>query len=117
MIRFMSKAAASFIMFDDHAKAVLEAAGDDWAYPGIWRVERLAEILQTLTAVSAASAQRAQQAERTAWTQAIEDGAEPGVFPVGFSDSCRSWRCCRRPRRPASPLSGSAKGPNAGLLR
>lgn len=84
MIRFMSKAAASFIMFDDHAKAVLEAAGDDWAYPGIWRVERLAEILQTLTAVSAASAQRAQQAERAAWTQAIEDGAEPGAFPVGF---------------------------------
>jgi len=48
MIRFMSKAAASFVMLDANAKEVLSAAGSDWSEQGIWRVEKLDEIIQRL---------------------------------------------------------------------
>ena len=48
MVTFMSKAAASFIMTDSVARAVIEASGSDWSDQGIWRVESLSEVLVRL---------------------------------------------------------------------
>ena len=66
MIRFMSKAAASFVMLDATAKDVLKAAGFDWANQGIWRVERLDEViakLQQAHDLAATQSQRQEQAQ------------------------------------------------------
>lgn len=48
MVTFMSKSAASFIMTDGVARSVIEASGSEWSDQGIWRVERLPEVLATL---------------------------------------------------------------------
>ncbi|NDF03626.1 MAG: DUF1840 domain-containing protein [Betaproteobacteria bacterium] len=60
MIQFMSKAAASFIMTDEVARAVFGAAGQEASDRGIWILERLPEILGRLEEAS----QRSQIAQR-----------------------------------------------------
>ncbi len=87
MIRFMSKAAASFVMLDATAKEVLKAAGFDWANQGIWRVERFDEViakLQQAHDLAATQSQRQEQAQALA--DAGADGSEGGAqpLPVGF---------------------------------
>jgi hypothetical protein len=51
MIRFLSKAAASFVMTDPVAEQVFKALGQELRSPGIWTSERLASIEQQLEEV------------------------------------------------------------------
>ena len=68
MIRFMSKAAASFIMTESVAKDVFAALGEDYRVPGIWIVDRLPALIERSQQAMAASKEREAKAER-----AIED--------------------------------------------
>lgn len=87
MIRFMSKAAASFVMLDATAKDVLKAAGFDWANQGIWRVERLDEVMAKLQQAHDLAADQSQKREQA---QALADAgpetseADAQPLPVGF---------------------------------
>jgi hypothetical protein len=69
MVTFMSKSAASFIMTDSVARSVIEASGSDWSDQGIWRVERLEQVLHTLE-------QRAEQSRQ----EERQDGLAPGAI-------------------------------------
>lgn len=68
VIRFMSKAAASFIMTESVAKDVFAALGEDYRVPGIWIVDRLPDLIERSQQAMAASKEREAKAER-----AIED--------------------------------------------
>ncbi len=87
MIRFMSKAAASFVMLDATAKEVLKTAGFDWANQGIWRVERLDEVIAKLQQAHDLAATQSQLQEQAhVLADADADGSEGGAqsLPVGF---------------------------------
>ena len=68
VIRFMSKAAASFIMTESVAKDVFAALGEDYRVPGIWIVDRLPDLIERSHQVITVSKEREAKAER-----AIED--------------------------------------------
>jgi hypothetical protein len=85
MIRFMSKASASFVMLDATAKEVLKVAGFDWSNQGIWRVERLDEVIQKLQQAHDRSAEQAQSREQAqALADADADGSDVQPPSVGF---------------------------------
>jgi hypothetical protein len=87
MIRFMSKASASFVMLDATAKEVLKAAGFDWSNQGIWRVERLDEVMHKLQLAhdrSAEQAQNREQAQALADASADASDVEAQPMSVGF---------------------------------
>ncbi len=84
MIRFMSKAAASFVMTEEVAQQVFKALGGDGHVPGIWVVERLPEVIAAAQAAKAAAKQQDAQTEAQ-----LEAGLEAlqskGARPVGLS--------------------------------
>lgn len=63
MIRFMSKAAASFVMTEDVAQQVLKALGEDGHVPGIWVVERLPDVIAQAQSARLVARQRDAQTE------------------------------------------------------
>ena len=92
MIRFMSKAAASFVMTEEVAQQVFKALGEDGHVPGIWVVERLPALIAAGQAAKAAAKQQDAQTEAQleAGLEALQSkGALPdaalGARPVGLS--------------------------------
>lgn len=95
MIRFMSKAAASFVMTEDVAQQVFKALGEDGHVPGIWVVERLPDVIAQAQSARLVARQRDAQAEAQlqASLEAIESSgglpeaaqADPQNWPVGLS--------------------------------
>ncbi|MFZ9733733.1 MAG: DUF1840 family protein [Burkholderiaceae bacterium] len=92
MIRFLSKAAASFVMTDPVASQVFQALGEELQIPGIWPVERLPVISQKLAEALVAAKEQDARAER-ALHEAREKAAAAGEtddllpreLPVGLS--------------------------------
>ena len=92
MIRFMSKAAASFVMTEEVAQQVFKALGEDGHVPGIWVVDRLPEVIAAAQAAKAEAKQQDAQTEAQleAGLEALQSkGALPdaalGARPVGLS--------------------------------
>ena len=92
MIRFLSKAAASFVMTDPVAKQVFDALKQEFHAPGIWTVDRLPGLQAELEALLLSSKEQDARAER-ALAQAREQAQAEGrlddllsqEFPVGLS--------------------------------
>lgn len=92
MIRFLSKASASFVMTDPVAEQVFEALGEAYRVPGIWPAERLSSVLDRLSEVLEAAKARDAQAERAlqdardrAAASGETDDLLPRELPVGLS--------------------------------
>ncbi|MFM1881225.1 MAG: hypothetical protein RLZZ344_1459 [Pseudomonadota bacterium] len=92
MIRFLSKAAASFVMTDVVAEQVFKAVRQEFHSPGVWTVERLPTLQIALEAALQASKEsdaRAERAIEQARNQAIAEGQldilAAQELPVGLS--------------------------------
>jgi hypothetical protein len=92
MIRFLSKAAASFVMTDPVAEQVFMALNQEFHAPGIWTVDRLPALQTELEALLQSSKDQDARAER-ALAQATERAQAEGrlddlssqELPVGLS--------------------------------
>lgn len=92
MIRFLSKASASFVMTNPVAEQVFEALGETFRVPGIWPVDRLASVLGSLSQVLEVAKAQDAQAERAlqdardrAAATGETDDLLPRELPVGLS--------------------------------
>lgn len=93
MIRFMSKAAASFVMTEDVAQQVLKALGEDGHVPGIWVVERLPDVIAQAQSARLVARQRDAQTEAQlqAGIEALKSrGGLPEVAKADQTDE-REW--------------------------
>jgi hypothetical protein len=92
MIRFLSKAAASFVMTDPVAEQVFKALHLELQVPGVWTVDRLEEIAARLEeALQSAKEQdrtaelSLQRAREAALARGEMDDLIPRDLPIGLS--------------------------------
>lgn len=92
MIRFLSKAAASFVMTDLVAEQVFKALKEEFHAPGIWTVDRLPILQAELEALLQSSKDQDARAEKafalareTAQAEGRLDDLASQEFPVGLS--------------------------------